>query len=278
MSCLTQGPGEHMTEHIFAPKITDDIIKMHEDYFVPSIYAQWAHHVSELSAIELGQSVLDVACGTGTLTRAAKLETGFKGNVVGLDIDEKMLAKARKLSPDIEWQSGTATELPFEDDQFDRVTCQFGLVLIKNKVSAIKEMLRVCKPGGLVSLAVWAPLSHAKAYNTLIDLARRFAGFKAANELSIPWSLGANGKMDSLLLSAGANEWVCHERPGVATFPSVSSFVEIHLRAAGAFHEIERSIFQDLLKAAHKELSPFVIAGGKVAASMDANIFLIRAE
>lgn len=51
-----------MSETIFAPTITDDMIKLHEDYFVPAIYAQWAHHVTELSEIELGQSILDVAC------------------------------------------------------------------------------------------------------------------------------------------------------------------------------------------------------------------------
>jgi ubiquinone/menaquinone biosynthesis C-methylase UbiE len=267
-----------MTEHISAPKITDDVVKMHEDYFVPAIYAQWAHHVTELSAMELGHSVLDVACGTGTLTRLAKLETGLKSKVVGLDIDEKMLAKARELGPTIEWQIGSATKLPIDDNQFDRVTCQFGLVFIRNKVAAIKEMLRVCKPGGLVSIAVWAPLNHSKAYSVLIDLTRRFAGIKAANELSIPWSLESSEKMDALLLSAGANEWECHERPGIATFPSISSFVETHLRVAGNFHEVEPEQFQDMLKAARQELKPYVIAGGKIAASLDADIYLIRSS
>lgn len=267
-----------MSDPIFAPRITDDIIKMHEDYFVPAIYAQWAHHITELAGIELGQSVLDVACNTGTLARAAKLETGFKGRVVGLDISEKMLAKARQLGPGIEWQKSSATELPFEDDQFDRVTNLFGLVLMKNKVAAIKEMLRVCKPGGLVCVGILSPLSHSKAYSALVAITRQLAGAKAANALSVPWSLGGGGKMDSLLLSAGANEWECHERPGIATFPTINSYVETHLRAAGVFHDISIETFKQILKVSHQELYPYVISGGKVAAALDAEVFLITAE
>jgi len=267
-----------MTESIFAPRITDDLVKLHHDYFVPAIYAQWAHHVIDLSAIELGQSVLDVGCGTGTLSRAAKLETGFKGRVVGLDSDERMLAKARQLDAGIEWQIGDATDLPFEDSQFDRVTCQFALMRIKAKVAAIKEMLRVCKPNGYVCIAVWAPLNHSKAYKVLVDLTRQYAGLKVSNQLNALWALGVTGKMDALLLSAGANQYECHERPGVVMFPSVDSFVEAHLRAFCDFYSIDMDKFQELLKAAHKKLSPFVVSGGRIAVNLDADMFLIRAD
>lgn len=267
-----------MTEPICAPRITDDMVKLHHDYFVPAIYAQWAHHIIDLSAIELGQSVLDVACGTGTLSRAAKLETGFKGRVVGLDIDERMLAKARQQDAAIDWQCGDATDLPFEDHQFDRVTCQFALMQIKNRVAAIKEMLRVCKPNSYVCVAVWAPLNHSKAYTELVNLTRQYAGFKSASQLNELWSLGSTGKMDALLLSAGANQYECHERPGVVTFPSVDSFVEAHLRAFSDFYSIDRDKFQELRKAAHKKLSPFVISGGRIAVNLDAFVFLIRTD
>lgn len=267
-----------MTEAIFAPRITDDMVKLHHDYFVPAIYAQWAHHVIDLSAIELGQSILDVACGTGTLTRAAKLETGFKGQVTGLDANARMLAKAKQEDAGIDWQCGESTDLPFEDDQFDRVISQFALMTIKNKVGAVKDMLRVCKPGGYVCIAVWAPLNHSKAYSILVELTRQYAGFKCANQLADLWSLGRAGKMDSILLSAGANEYECHERPGVVTFPSVDSFVEAHLRAFGDFHSIERAEYQALIKAARTELSPFIIAGGRIAAALDADMYLISSE
>lgn len=123
-----------------------------------------------------------------------------------------------------------------------------------------------------------APLHHFKAYSTLVDLVRDFSGSAAANNMSKSFSLGATGKMDSMLLSAGANEYECHKRPGMATFPTINSFVETHLRAAGGFHEMRKEDFQALLKVARQELSPYLSNGGEIAAALDAEIFLIRAE
>jgi len=77
---------------------------MHELYLVPAIYAQWAHWIVEHANINLGHDVLDVACGTGTLARAASLETGLIGKVIGLSASEKMLESARKHPSDVEWQ------------------------------------------------------------------------------------------------------------------------------------------------------------------------------
>ena len=69
---------------------------------MPAIYAQWAGRVAEIAEIEFGQHVLDVACGTGTLARAAQLETGLAGQVTGLDASEKMLESAQRQSRGIE--------------------------------------------------------------------------------------------------------------------------------------------------------------------------------
>ena len=260
------------------PAITDDIVKMHTDYLVPAIYAQWAHHTAELAEIEVGQSVLDVACRTGTLSRTVLLEVGPTGKVTGLDHNAKMLTTARRLAPAIEWQPGDAALLPYDNDSFDRVMCQFSLMFIKNRVAAIKEMLRVCKPDGMVVIAIWAPLDHSKAYGKLLDLTKKFAGPGIALKLSKPWSLGGFGQMDSLLLSANVKEYVCHERPGVAVFPSIESFVETHLRATGGFYSISKDSFADLVAAAILDLQPFITSDGKVAAALDANIFLVNPQ
>ena len=102
-----------MTTPHFTPEITDSYVRTHEQYLVPAIYAQWAVQVADIAEIEIGQHVLDVACGTGTLSRAAQMETGLRGRVVGLDASEKMLESARRQSRTIEWKCGDATSLPF---------------------------------------------------------------------------------------------------------------------------------------------------------------------
>ena len=151
-----------MTAQHYTPEISDELIRMHEQYLVPAIYAQWASRVAEIAEIDIGHHVLDVACGTGTLARAALLETGLTGRIIGLDASEKMLKSAQEKSKRIEWQLGDATAMPFEKNRFDRVMCQFALMFITNRVAVIKEMLRVCKPDGLVVLATWGPLHHVE--------------------------------------------------------------------------------------------------------------------
>ena len=175
-----------VTRH-FTPEISDELVTMHEQYLVPAIYAQWANRVAEIAEIDLGQHVLDVACGTGTLARAVHLETGLTGKIIGLDSNEKMLASAQAHSRGIEWQLGDATAMPFDKNRFDRVMCQFALMFIVNRVAVIKEMLRVCKPDGLVVLATWGPLHQGGAYDALIKLAKRYLGSQAALKLSSPW-------------------------------------------------------------------------------------------
>lgn len=264
-----------MTEKHLLPKITDDFVKMHDDFLVPIIYAQWSHHLTDLAEIESGNNVLDVACGTGVVTRAAQMEVGMRGKVTGLDHNEKMLAIARKKSSGIEWELGDACSLPYEDNSFDRVLCQFALMFIDNRISAIKELMRVCKPNGRVVVSTWAPLDQTRVYTALVNLTRQFAGSRAALKLAAPWTLGIPGKMDNLLLSAGVNEYECHQRVGIARFPSVETLVEIHLRSAGEYHKLDEETFASMQRAAEHTFAPYIIMDGQVAADLNANIFIL---
>ena len=243
---------------------------------MPAIYAQWAGRVADIAEIDLGQHVLDVACGTGTLARAVQLETGLSGKIIGLDINEKMLASAQAHSSGIEWQLGDASAMPFEKSRFDRVMCQFALMFINNRVAVIKEMLRVCKPDGLVVLATWGPLHRNGAYDALINLVDRYLGSHAALKLSSPWSLGKPGVMDALLLTSGVNEYECHQRVGQASYPSMRAFIETHLRLTGEFDNLNEQCLGEVFSAADKELHPFLAPGGQLVAQLNANVFTVK--
>lgn len=267
-----------MTTQHFTPEISDDLVRIHEQYLVPAIYAQWATRVAEIAQIEIGHHVLDVACGTGTLARAAQLETGLSGKITGLDCNEGMLASAREKSIGIEWQLGDATSMQFENNLFDRVMCQFALMFISNRVAAIKEMLRVCKPEGLVIMATWGPLQKAGAYAVLIELVRRYVGPAAALKISAPWALGKPGAMDALLLSSGVNEYECHQRVGQASYPSMRAFVESHLRLSGEFDTLTDQCLEEIYTAADRQLHGFLTPGGQLIAQLNANIFMAKDE
>ncbi|MBT8071899.1 MAG: methyltransferase domain-containing protein [Gammaproteobacteria bacterium] len=260
----------------FVPEITDSFVEMHEQYLVPAIYAQWAYRVAELAEIDSGNRILDVACGTGPLARAAKLETGLTGHVTGLDSSEKMLEVARQHSKIIDWQLGDAIAMPFDKNQFDRVLCQFALMFIENRVRAIKEMLRVCRPNGLIVIAIWSRLDSGGAYARLFQLVQKHAGAIAAKNLAAPWSLGKSGAMDVLLLSAGVNEYECHERMGQASYPTKKAFIDSHLQLAGALDSMDEECYRNILSDADSELRPFLSPGGQLIAHQNANIYVVK--
>src|SRR5262245_2832307 len=100
---------------------------------------------NEVAAIKPGDHVLDVACGTGVVTRLGANKIGSAGQVVGFDLNEGMLARARasrETAAAIEWRLGNATDMPFADATFDCVICQHGLQFIPNKAAAVSDMHR----------------------------------------------------------------------------------------------------------------------------------------
>lgn len=97
-----------------------------------------------------GQRVLDVACGTGTVSR---ILADHGSTVTGLDFSQGMISQAVERHgdhPSIEFQQGDATNLPFEDDQFDVTTVSFGIRNVQEPKKALAEMFRVTKPGGKI--------------------------------------------------------------------------------------------------------------------------------
>ena len=81
---------------------------VYEEFFVPALFREPAQQIVQAANIQRGQSVLDVACGTGVLAREAAPVTGNPCNVTGLDRNDGMLAVAERLAPDINWQRGVA--------------------------------------------------------------------------------------------------------------------------------------------------------------------------
>ena len=110
----------------------------YEARFVPALFAEWAPHLVELAGVAPGQAVLDVACGTGIVARTAADTLEGAGRVVGLDLNEAMLAVARRVRPDIEWRQGDAASLPFPDGSFDTVLCQMALMFFPDRARALR--------------------------------------------------------------------------------------------------------------------------------------------
>jgi SAM-dependent methyltransferase len=104
-----------------------------------------------------GVRVLEVACGTGIVTRRLREELPESSTLVATDLNEPMLDEARRNVPlaGVTWQQADAQELPFRDESFDAYVCQFGLMFLPDKVGGLGEARRVLAPGGQLLANVW---------------------------------------------------------------------------------------------------------------------------
>lgn len=129
----------------------------YERFFVSVIGEPLARDLLQQANIRTGERVLDVACGTGIVTRLAAKQVGETGAVTGLDINPGMLAVARSVANSdhpIEWHESSGEKMLLPDESFDIVTCQAGLQFMEDKSAALKEMYRVLVPGGRICLNV----------------------------------------------------------------------------------------------------------------------------
>ena len=253
-----------MTEPIW--RATSDVASIYQDHIVPALMEEWAPRVAEAAAIRPGQRVLDVACGTGVLTRAAAARAGPRGTVIGLDLSRKMLEVAKRLSPNLEWREGGADELPFPDNSFDAVVSQFGLMFFPDPPSALREMMRVLVPGGHLAVAVWASLADTPAYAAEVELVERLAGPAAADPLRAPFVLGDAERLAEHFRSAGIAATVSLQH-GPGTFPSIRSMVELDLRVLLPMMDVvlEETLIAEIVRQADVALRPFVThSDGKV--------------
>ena len=125
--------------------------QLYESFFVPAIAGPAAGELLAEADLRPGERVLDVACGTGLITRAAAERVGPTGAVAGVDIAPDMIEVAKAtpaVGGPIEWHQADATSLPFPDGFFDIALCQMGLMFIPDKQAAINELRRVIAPGG----------------------------------------------------------------------------------------------------------------------------------
>ena len=178
----------------------------YERYFVPSIGGPAAKGLLAAASLQPGERVLDVACGTGVVTRGAADAIGQTGTIAGLDVNPGMLTAARKYAPPqhaIDWYEASVESMPLPDATFDVVLCQMGLQFVPNKLVALKEMRRVLIDGGRALVTVPGPIPEL--FSVMIDGLARRIGPEAAGFGRMVFSLHDAEELRELFLEAGFN-------------------------------------------------------------------------
>lgn len=236
-----------MPDDITTGQVVDSAAAFYEDYFVPALFAQFAGPVCEAAAIRDGMAVLDVACGTGALTREALARVGAAGRAVGLDRNAAMLSVARRNTPDGEYFDGMAEALPFEDDSFDAVVSQFGLMFFENRLDGLAEMGRVARPGARIAVAVWAGFDHALGFRELASVFDETLGRDAGDSLRMPFSMGNSEALAALAHEARLTNPKAHRVEGTARFPSIAQFVTTEVRGWALSDSVDDETLAELI-------------------------------
>jgi SAM-dependent methyltransferase len=184
----------------FAGTIPDN----YHRYLDPVLFAPWADRLVAYAGVRPGDIVLDVAAGTGAVSRVAARAAGVEGSVIATDISDGMLAHAaRGQAPGtarITTLLSPATALDLPDSSVDVVLCQQGLPFMRDRVGALRECLRVLRPGGVVAIAVWATGERLDPFDSFAEVLTQGEVFDhAVSNDSVTMSVV--GVVDALLMS-----------------------------------------------------------------------------
>ena len=249
-------------------QVSLEAAELYESTFVPAIFAEWAPLLVDTAGVQPGQSVLDVACGTGIVARTAADRLAGTGRLVGLDLNAAMLAVARRVRPDLEWQQGDVAALPYPPGSFDRVLCQMALMFFPDRAAAVREMARVTRPGGVVAVCVPAALDQQPAYGPFVEMAVDRAGPAARSLLSTYWACGDPNELDATGRAAGLEVVEARTHLGTASFPSPEALAETEVRGSPLVDRISDEVYARIRDGAREVLQPFTGPGGAVEAPL----------
>jgi SAM-dependent methyltransferase len=243
----------------------------YEQYLVPPIFVPWADHLIDRANLHEDDRILDVACGTGIVARRAAERVGDGGSVVGLDINEGMLAVAEataaEIQPAIEWHQGDAADLPFPDEHFDAIFCQQALQFFDDPTEALREMRRVLVPDGRVFLSVWRLLEYQPGYVVLAEALERHIGDEAGAMMRSPFpawngdylrALARDAEFDTVSLSIEVDS---------VRYPSIEEFVRREAASsplAEAIGAVEQETRDELVREVGDALEAYTDDGGVI--------------
>lgn len=207
--------------------------ELYQRYLVPAITTGWAEDLVGRARPRAGEAVLDVACGTGVVTRLTA-KAIRRGHVTGLDLNAGMLAVARGVSSEgapIDWVEGSALDLPFPADSFDVALCQLGLQFFPDQGRALREMRRVLRSPGRAALSVYSPIERTPGANAFVIALDGVLGPDASRIKRGEHFFANPAQLRALLEDAGFGAIDVQTVVQTIAFPSVLDYVRFQLLA-----------------------------------------------
>lgn len=262
----------------------DSGAQSYEEFLVPAMFAPFAERIVERAGVAPGLAVLDIACGTGVVSRAAARRAGPAGSVSGVDLGEPTLAVARSQPIDegvapIEYRQSDATELPFEDEGFDIVLCQQGLQFFPDRSLALAEMHRVSKATGRLAIATWKNI-ESSPYIAIADALESHISPEAASMARSPFGMSDASELAQAISTAGFRDVLVEDETIECIWESHTDFALRAIEAgpilsvfAAAQDDAQRKVVEEVAA----RLAPHATVDGQLRMAMTSNVALARA-
>lgn len=243
-------------------QVSGDAAEYYQQIPVRYMLGPWAPGLVAASGLQPDEQVLDIACGTGVVTRAAAAKLGPGGHVTGLDLNEGMLKVAEGLgnpgAGGIDWIRCSAQEIELPDAAFDLVLCQQGLQFFPDRPKALSETHRVLRDGGRACFSVWA---GAGPYNNAVAAAiARHLDDATAQQYPAARDVPDAGTLRALFPGAGFKEAEVTRTELEIRLPDIDTFALAHLAGtpiAEAFGSLSAEEQAALAKDTAERLSSY---------------------
>ncbi|MDR6264905.1 methyltransferase domain-containing protein [Roseobacter sp. N2S] len=238
--------------------------EIYENTMVPLWFGRWAEALLTLVSLEIGESVLDVACGTGVTTRIAKQDVGSDGRVTGLDINAGMLTKARELAADIDiiWMESDVLGTGLPENSFNAVISQHGYHYFPDQPAALKEFYRVLAPSGRIAMSIWD--GHSAYTKAICSAVEKFISPDVAKKQRSQRETPSANSLIASASEAGFRNVAITRQELSINVPLAAEFVPLHLGSmpiANAFHSLPDAEKEALVADVAHAMRDYVVDG-----------------
>ena len=211
----------------------------YDQYYGPLFFEPYAIEVVKRIDPASVAVVLEIAAGTGRVTRHIRERIPASAKLIASDISEDMLGEAKKKLSHlaIEWQNIDAQQLPFSDNSIDLVVCCFGYMFVPDKPKAFAEVYRVLRPGGMLLFTTWDKLEENAASYTARSIAKGYLEEPLSESYNLATSMNDGSVIRQLLQDAGFSKMTVEKVRQFSVSPSAKEAAYAIVEGGGGIYE-----------------------------------------
>ncbi len=255
---------------------SQSVADAYDDILVPLMFEPWANAMLEEHQDWHGKTVLDLATGTGIVSRLAADRVGPTGRIIGTDLNREMLDRARQKAADaglvIEFIESPAHPLDIPNESIDIALCQQGFQFFPDRLAAARELHRVLRPQGRVYLSTWCPVGECAFFEWICDALEEIGEPDIAAMMRLPFDHMPPSELTTLFTEAGFSGVELDRRTEPLKMPAGPSQAVATAYATpigpklAALAEQQREAFNNTLSRLVEQRSPDGVTMGELVA------------